>query len=285
MTEPTPVEPNQALTAFMAAVANEPDDTKATLLRAAAVVKQKEASDLLDQADLLDHEASLRGAVEEAHERLAAAMTAVDPASDAVKTALVDERAAEDRLAEAVEHERQAAEAEEVARLEDADPAVQTDTIIRLNAAREVTARRRAVVENARGVRQNAQTVLALAHEAVKSTRSDAKAAQDALSNADATVTVSDATILIDWARRLSNHTSGAAPLTDDRLAAVEGAVDGFARTLGLDRKYVRQGREKLQTEILDARKERLLPKPGHSLRPADAGQIFMPVQPPLSGR
>ena len=254
-------------------------------VRAQAVAKQQEASALLDQVDRMEHVAALGAALESAHGEVAQTAARADRLAEAAKTALTNERAAQDRLTEAVEHARHAAEAEEVARLEDAAPAVQTDTLLRLNAAREVEARRQQIADRATAAREATDAEVTEARGAVSRARATAKAAQERLDNADQDIPVSAATLLIDWAARLLRHTSGTARLTDSQLSVLRPIIDEFAGNLGLRDRYRAEGRDQLDREIKQRQESMYLPKPGHPLRPASSGQTFMPVVPPLNGR
>jgi hypothetical protein len=221
-------------------------------LRAQAMELQKKAGELLDEADALLYGGHLAKAADEAEQVYAAEQAEADRVADAVKEAVAAERDAVDRLAGAVEHARLATEHAEDLALAGADPAEQTDAIVRRDAARQVEARARAVAEQATARRVQAEASSATAREAARQQKLVAQRAR-ALAVSPPVAPASRETATLDGPRRLMLGL----PLDDVAREAAIDVVESLAINTGLARIWRNQGRKAVLEELNEQRNAR----------------------------
>jgi hypothetical protein len=243
-------------------------------LRSEALALQQQAAQLLDQADRVEHVAELRAIAEQATARADRLTEVVDDAERALAVAIKNERAADDRFRAAADNHRRVAEQERAAQRDHADPSVQTDLLLRARAAADVEARQQAALEGAHAARLQAESVLV-------DTRAKLAAAEETERVALAAVKHSAAptsafTAAFDGLRRtlLGQRVDEPAAAITTELVSILANKTGVAVRIAADE------RRRIEAEERQRLAARVLPQPGHALRPTDPGTVFMPVPP-----
>jgi hypothetical protein len=255
------------------------DDMEALTLRGEAVAKQQEASKLLDQADRLELTAKLRQGAAELEQPLADANAEVARLVAAVAGAVQAERDAEDRSRAAAENARQSADAEKRAAKDHADPATQTEALLRSRAAADVASRLQAAAEGATTHRRSVESQLDTARQATARAEERLELARQLADNPPS-APASELTLTLDGVRRLLMGEQ----LAESDRGFVALFVRNAARKLGLDREFAREALDKHEQEVQARANSMLLPRHGHPLRPANPGTTYVPVT-PASGR
>lgn len=266
---PTPPDPLATLPPGLAQrlpQALPPGTVEALALRGQAAGLQGQASALLAQADRLEHVARRQAELDQLTDALAAADREVPPLVDAVAAVKAAEREAADRVDEAAENARRAAEAEELARLDGAPPDEQTDALLRVDAARRVERRERAAAEGVTARRLSAEAVLDQARDIVRRVRAavrDASARVEAATTED--VPPSAWTLMLDLTRVLA----GNPPLDEAGTGIAHLLIREYAIALGVDRSFTRAGKRAAEAELKE-KWDRLhaLPPQDHVLPP-----------------
>lgn len=253
----------------------ESDDMGALTLRGQAAQLILQAAEKLDQADALEHHGRLKAALAACVQPRQQAHAAVEQLKQAVKNSITAERAAEDRARDAAEHHRLAVDAERQAHTTHAAPDVQTDRLLRMRAAADVAAREQAAAEGAHTVRIQAEKGLTEARAHARRMEEVEAAAAKALGN-PGVAPVSGVTALTDGLRRL--YQGGR--LDADAEAVARGELAKLAERTGVARQLRAEGAAQLREELSERQRNAFVPKVGHPLRPADAGQIYVPVNP-----
>lgn len=249
------------------------DSITALMLRGEAAQDMLRAAAKLDQADELEHLERLRAALKAASAPRAAAKQAVADREQDLAAAITAEREAEDRARAAADHHQQTGDAERAAQLHNADPATQTDALLRVRAAADVATRAQAAAEGATTARQRAEQALEQARaELVRAERVEAAAA--AALREPGPAAVSGITALIDGVRRLQH---GGRLDPDAETVAMDGLRQLAERT-GVARMIRNTAREEFAQELRERQSEAFMPRPGHPLRPVDPGP--MPTMP-----
>lgn len=247
------------------------------VVRGEAVVLQQQAAAKFDEADRLEQRALLANAVTGAKAALADAESEASRLASVHDQAVATERDTADRHAAAQDHARLIGEQVEDLALADADPAEQTEAILKRNAADQVAGQYRAKAEQAAAERVAADASLAAARDVVRKAKVALTAAERVADNPPA-LTPGTLTLLLDGVRRYATgDTSG---WTDDHVGQVSAVVEELAVKLGLDRIFANRARRELEDEARAKAANAFLPPPGHALRPADAGTVFTPLPP-----
>ncbi|MET7477641.1 hypothetical protein ABZT17_25185 [Streptomyces sp. NPDC005648] len=251
------------------------DDMEALKFRAEAIRLQGEASKLLDQADRLEFAATLRAGAAELEPPLADANAEITRLVAAVAAAVQAERSADDRSRAAADNSRLAADAERRAARDHADPATQTDLLVRARAASDVAARAQAAAEGATAHLRSVEQQLSAARQAAEKAEERLRLAGQLVDNPPA-APASAWTLALDGVRRLLMGDQ----LTDSDRDLVALFVRNAALNLGLDREFARAALAQRDREVEAKASSMFLPKPGHPLRPANPGATFVPVLP-----
>lgn len=240
------------------------DNVKALFLRGQAARRMQEAAALFDQADELEHVERLRAALRAAGPPRAAARQAVTAREQDLTAAIAAERAAQDRARAAADHQQKTVDAERQAQLGDADPAAQTDALLRARAAADVATRAQAAAEGATAARQHAEQALEQARaELARAERLEAAAA--AALREPGPAAVGAITALVDGVRRLQH---GGRLDPDSEAVALDGVLQ-LAEKTGVARRIRNTAREEFTEELRTRQSEAFMPRPGHKLRPA----------------
>jgi hypothetical protein len=247
-------------------------DGQASVLRGEAAQLLLQAAAKFDEADEKEHLGRLRDALSAFTEPIKAAYAAIESGEVRVTEAIAAERRAEDRVREAVENHRLAVEAEQAAQRDNATSAVQTDALMRMRAAADVTARARAAAEGAKTARDQADEAVVGARRVLTALEAGQAEAAAALRN-PGLAPVSDVTGLLDGVRRLSQG----GRLDGDAMNAARDGVREIAERTGVAKQLRREGANVALQELRDKQREMSLPNPGHPLRPANAGMTFVP--------
>ncbi|MEV7150484.1 hypothetical protein AB0O05_28775 [Streptomyces sp. NPDC093084] len=255
------------------------DDMEALKLRAEAISLQTRAAELLDQADGLEFMAQLKQGAAQLEQPLADARAEEQRWEAALTSAIQAERDADDRSRAAAENARLAVDAERRAARDHADPATQTDLLVRARAAADVASRAKAGHEGATTHLRSVESQLAAARQATASAEERLELAGQTVARPPA-APASAWTLVLDGFRRLLLG----AELTSSDRALVKLFVRHAALKLGLDREFAREALDKHEQEVRARADSMLMPKPGHPLRPANPGTTFVPVL-PASGR
>ena len=225
-------------------------------MRAEAGMKHQEASQLLAEADRLEHGEAAQAAVTAAVELADAGGAKVDALEAAVGPAISAARGAEDRARKAAEHARvTAAEEAEASESGSGEPEELSALIVRRDAAAVVAARERAAAEGATAARQRAESDLAQAREQAAARRRDLAAAQAFADDPDPVVTKSDWTLSGDWPALLRKG-----KLTAAELARVRSTVADYAEAAGAG--DLIRGRLRRQDERAARQRASLAPVP-----------------------
>ncbi|HEV2347390.1 MAG TPA: hypothetical protein VGS97_25065 [Actinocrinis sp.] len=231
-----------------------PAELTAMLTRAEAAQFQQRAADLLDQADRIDHQATLAGVSAKADAALAQTEDDADRLAAELKALVEAERDAADKSGAAADHARELAELAEDLASQGADPAQQTDAIVRRDAARQVADRFHQVAERTTARRVTGEADLTAARGAVRQAKAAAKTAHDAESS-PGTAPLTWWTLQLDGIRRLM---AGQLKAADDKALASE-LVEQAAVAAGVDKLFAARTRQKLADDERARVSQRLL--------------------------
>ncbi|WP_430378407.1 hypothetical protein [Streptomyces sp. B1-3] len=263
----------------IARVLSDPNVTEVlapTAVRRQALQLQLTAARLLDEADRLEFRAKLRELAKATDEPGDAARLEEVRLVEAIEAAIQVERQAEDRVREADENHRQAAEAERDGQRGQLSASEEADLLHRTRAAADIAARRRAHAEGVKTHRESLERQLAAARQVV-SERTAAEEAAYALVNNPPKAPTSTITALLDGFRRLM----WGQELDKQGLAVVNGLVQDAAKRTGLARHLQAQAVEQRDKERANRAFERSMPAPGHPYRPANPTSPVFAVRPP----
>ncbi|WP_405844638.1 hypothetical protein [Streptomyces sp. NBC_01518] len=249
------------------------DDLEVLRLRTEAVAKQQEASALLDQADRIEFTAQLKHGASELEQPLVDAQAEEQRLEVALTGAVQAERDADDRSRAAADNARQATDAERRAAKDHADPATQTEALVRARAAADVATRAQAAHEGATAQRRSIEGQLAAARQATARAEERRDLAAQLADNPPR-VPASAWTLTLDGVRRLLMGPQ----MPDSDRGVVTLFVRDAARKLGLDREFANAALAEREREVQARANSMLLPKPGHPLRPASSGTTYVPV-------
>jgi hypothetical protein len=269
-------ELQRAITELLNSSDSATGDVKAFLLRGQASKMLIDAGTLLDQADAVELCADLAKAAAAADDALRAAEGEASQNADAAKQAVTVEREAADRYAEAAEFARQAREHADDLAIAEAEPAKQTEAIIRRDAADQVAARFRVSAEKATAARLTLDAISETSRGVVRQAKARLKAATGAAQNPPP-VEPSFWTCQLDGIRRVA----AGKDLGRGGMAEVSQLVENLAVVLGVDRIFAARERQRLETAAKQQRSAQLLPPPG-AKRPSGV-IISPPGSPPIA--
>lgn len=235
----------------------------AASLRAQALTKQQEMSALLDEADALEFRGRLRRGVGRVGEPIEGLKDDVSRLQSAVDEAIAFEREAEDAAREASDNHQVARDAEREAVRGRLRASEQTDALLRVRAAGDVSGRARAAHEGATAAREAAVRDLDAARRALTTTQ-DAYAAAQLAADGPVTAPTSGTTALMDgWRRAMMGQ-----PMDASALGIVKRGVLELARKLGVEREIKNIAKGEYEKDLAERRSAMMLPKAGHSTRP-----------------
>lgn len=247
------------------------------VVRGEAVALQKQAAAKFDEADALEQRALLAKAVTDARAALVDAEAEADRLASVHRQAAQAERDAADKYTAAQENARQCTEYAEDLALADADPAAQTEAIVKRNAAEQVAEGYRVKAESAATARVQADAALTAARDVVRRVKAALTAAQRVADNPPPLMP-GTLTLLFDGIRRVAFGEASAWP--QEHTDQVSGLVEELAIKLGVDRLFANRARRELQDEARAKASNAFLPPAGHTTRPSDPGTVFMPLPP-----
>jgi hypothetical protein len=150
---------------------------------------------------------------------------------------------------------------------------------MRKRAAEQVTSRAQAAAEGARTARELAERELAELRTTLAAAQDQRDRAAERLAN-PGPAPMSPWTGLIDGVRRLAFGEK----LTGDAYAVTVFVIQSLAEQTGVAKTLRADGAQAARREDGERQAALIMPPRGHALRPADAGQIFMPLAPPVVG-
>ena len=235
----------------------------------------------LDEADAAERAADLAKSVTGAQAALQAAEAEASRLAEAHRQAVEAERQAADKYTAAQDHARLIAEQVEDLALADADPAEQTEALVKRNAAEQVAGSFRAKAENAAAQRVQAEASLATARDVARKAKVALTAAQRVAENPPPLAPGPQTLMLDGWRRVAFGRTTG---WGDAEFGVVAGLVRDLAKLTGAERTIRNDERTRIEQEARERASNAFLPKPGHALRPTNPGTTYAPLPPRVGG-
>lgn len=201
---------------------------EALLIRADAIAAQNRASELLREADLVEHRAALGARVETLETALINAQAEETALAAAADKARKDEERALSRLATARENLTVAEKAEKAA-ARSGNPEKETEALLRVGAAGTVVQRHQAAAEGAISVRVEAENAAATARELISTAQTALEDAKNREEHAPDTLKPSVWTVTAD----LQKVVASGQPLDAEAMGVARLLITGYAQVIG----------------------------------------------------